>query len=243
MIGQVYPTGQNYPPPTDLITAPTAGTLMRGSYSLGMRIQDGGGMIMGLRAGITDRFAIPEHPIIPNFIESNFHYKYDIIHTDVKPENIVVGEYGDVLLLDWGLAKVQEAAEPETDGDEDSLDIDRKATIPRQGTPLYMSPEQVVGEELDHRTDIYSLGAILFEILTLQTLAWGDNMERLLNNTANGKHPAPSIIAPEREIPMALDTLCWRCIQRERDERVQSVLEIIHELLYWLWVESSQRPV
>ena len=56
LIGQVYPTGQNYPPPTDLITAPTAGTLMRGSYSLGMRIQDGGGMIMGLRAGITDRF-------------------------------------------------------------------------------------------------------------------------------------------------------------------------------------------
>ena len=173
----------------------------------------------------------------------NYAHLHGVSHCDVKPENIVVGEYGDVLLLDWGLAKVQEAAEPETDGDEDSLDIDRKATIPRQGTPLYMSPEQVVGEELDHRTDIYSLGAILFEILTLQTLAWGDNMERLLNNTANGKHPAPSIIAPEREIPMALDTLCWRCIQRERDERVQSVLEIIHELLYWLWVESSQRPV
>ena len=54
--GQTYPTGQNYPPPTDLITVPTAATLMRGSFSLGMRIQDGGGMILGLRAGITDRF-------------------------------------------------------------------------------------------------------------------------------------------------------------------------------------------
>lgn len=53
---QTYPTGQNYPPPTDLITVPTAATLMRGSFSLGMRIQDGGGMILGLRAGITDRF-------------------------------------------------------------------------------------------------------------------------------------------------------------------------------------------
>ena len=54
--GQTYPTGQNYPPPTDLVTIPTAATLMRGSFSLGMRIQDGGGMILGLRAGITDRF-------------------------------------------------------------------------------------------------------------------------------------------------------------------------------------------
>jgi len=53
---QTYPTGQNYPPPTDLITVPTAATLMRGSFSLGMRIQDEGGMILGLRAGITDRF-------------------------------------------------------------------------------------------------------------------------------------------------------------------------------------------
>ena len=56
LFGQTYPTGQNYPPPTDLITVPTAATLMRGSFSLGMRIQDGGGMILGLRAGITDRF-------------------------------------------------------------------------------------------------------------------------------------------------------------------------------------------
>ena len=56
LFSQTYPTGQNYPPPTDLITVPTAATLMRGSFSLGMRIQDGGGMILGLRAGITDRF-------------------------------------------------------------------------------------------------------------------------------------------------------------------------------------------
>ena len=68
LIGQVYPTGQNYPPPTDLITAPTAGTLMRGSYSLGMRIQDGGGMIMGLRAGITDRFQFGLSYGSPNLI-------------------------------------------------------------------------------------------------------------------------------------------------------------------------------
>ena len=49
-------SGQDYPPPTDLITIPTAGTLVRGSYSLGMRIQDGGGMITGLQVGLTDRF-------------------------------------------------------------------------------------------------------------------------------------------------------------------------------------------
>ena len=68
ILGQTYPTGQNYPPPTDLITVPTAATLMRGSFSLGMRIQDGGGMIHGLRAGITDRFQFGLSYGSPNLI-------------------------------------------------------------------------------------------------------------------------------------------------------------------------------
>ena len=68
ILGQTYPTGQNYPPPTDLITVPTAATLMRGSFSLGMRIQDGGGMILGLRAGITDRFQFGLSYGSPNLI-------------------------------------------------------------------------------------------------------------------------------------------------------------------------------
>ena len=68
IFGQTYPTGQNYPPPTDLITVPTAATLMRGSFSLGMRIQDGGGMILGLRAGITDRFQFGLSYGSPNLI-------------------------------------------------------------------------------------------------------------------------------------------------------------------------------
>ena len=68
LLGQTYPVGQNYPPPTDLITAPTAATLMRGSFSLGMRIQDAGGMIIGLRAGITDRFQFGLSYGSPNLI-------------------------------------------------------------------------------------------------------------------------------------------------------------------------------
>lgn len=174
----------------------------------------------------------------------NYAHLHGVVHCDVKPENIVVGEYGDVLLLDWGLAHVQQDVPEDPKAAELPISgRDREPKLPPQGTPLYMSPEQIQGEDVDQRTDVYSLGAILFEILTHQSLGWGDSMHTLLENRVTAMPPAPSILAPERDIPMALDTLCWRCIQRDSKERVQTVLEVIHELLYWLWVESSHRPV
>ena len=98
--GQTYPTGQNYPPPTDLITVPTAATLMRGSFSLGMRIQDGGGMILGLRAGITDRFQFGLSYGSPNLIgddslrwyprpEANL--KYMLIDESITSPGVAIG--------------------------------------------------------------------------------------------------------------------------------------------------------
>ena len=147
-----------------------------------------------------------------------------------------------MLLLDWGLAhlKAEPGAEVEDSESEDENSLSSKES--HCGTPLYMSPEQFAGGEIDHRTDIYSLGSILFEVLTFQQLAWGDTVDDIFRNMTNNPPPTPSMIAPDRSIPKALETVCLRCIQRNPGHRIQSVLEIIHELLYWLRLDSRHRP-
>jgi len=109
LLGQTYPVGQNYPPPTDLITAPTAATLMRGSFSLGMRIQDAGGMIIGLRAGITDRFQFGLSYGSPNLIGDDSLRWYPRPEANLKyllvDETITLPEEVDKIQIEEGQAK------------------------------------------------------------------------------------------------------------------------------------------
>jgi serine/threonine protein kinase len=175
----------------------------------------------------------------------NYAHAHGIVHCDIKPENIVAGEFGEVLLLDWGLAEVREdestSSAEQSPKSEDNNSLHSKAS--HQGTPQYMSPEQIAGGELDHRTDIYSLGAILFEVLTGQQLAWGATLDDMLSNKINERPPTPSIVAPDRNIPVPLESLCLRCVQREPEHRIQTTLEVIHELLYWFRLDATYRPV
>lgn len=187
----------------------------------------------------------------------DYAHSHGVVHRDIKPENIVAGPFGEVLLLDWGLAKVWdvEGGGPEsvkaaerTDSTETKSDEDADKSLtskgPLQATPLYMSPEQIAeSEDIDHRTDIYSLGAVLFEVLTLQHLAWGETLEEMLDHTRNARPPTPSIVSPDRNVPSALDTLCLRCIQKEPNQRIQNIQEFIVELIYWKRLESASRPI
>lgn len=172
----------------------------------------------------------------------SYAHVHGVVHCDIKPENIVVGEYGEVLLLDWGLAHILDGAGDVSAeaglADENTV----RSRSAHQGTPQYMSPEQIKGDDLDHRTDIYSLGAILFEVLTMQQLAWGETLDEMLSNTTNNAPPTPRVVAPEREIPVSLESICLRCIQRTPEHRIQTTLELIHELLYWIRVDSRHRP-
>ncbi|MEQ9410708.1 MAG: serine/threonine-protein kinase [Fuerstiella sp.] len=174
----------------------------------------------------------------------SYAHVHGVVHCDVKPENIVAGGFGEVLLLDWGLAEVQqkdidESPAPEPADDRNSL----HSQASHQGTPQYMSPEQIAGGDFDHRTDIYSLGAILFEVLTLQQMAWGDTLDEMLQNKVNSPPPTPTLVAPDQNIPRALETICLRCVQRDPEHRIQSMLEVLHELLYWLRLDARHRPV
>ncbi len=170
----------------------------------------------------------------------NYAHTHRIAHCDVKPENIVLGDFGEVLLLDWGLAKVLD--EEESAEEEDDLSSFGSSRKKVQASPLYMSPEQIVGENIDERTDIYSLGAILFEVLTLQTLAWGETLDEIIQNTQHRPAPSPSLVASDRSIPSTLETIYLRCVEKKPEHRIQSALNLIHELLYWLYVDSRYRP-
>ena len=175
----------------------------------------------------------------------NYAHVHGVVHCDVKPGNIVVGAYGEVLLLDWGLAYLREKhANKEIAPQVRVENLNSISSLPSHpGTPEYMSPEQIAGGHIDHRTDIYSLGAILFEVLTQQQLAWGDTLDEMLQNKTRAAPPTPSIIAPDRNIPANLESLCLRCIQRVPEHRIQTTLEVLHELLYWLRMDAKHRPV
>lgn len=185
----------------------------------------------------------------------DYAHSHGVVHRDIKPENIVAGPFGEVLLLDWGLAKVWDtedgespfrrtSSEVSSEADAEGEDKSLTAQGSLQATPLYMSPEQTMkSAEIDHRTDIYSLGSVLFEILTLKHLAWGETLEEMLHHTRYTRPPTPSVVSPERKVPSTLDTLCSRCIQKDPDHRIQSIRELIVDLVFWKRLQSSARPV
>ncbi|GAB5444745.1 MAG: serine/threonine-protein kinase [Fuerstiella sp.] len=172
----------------------------------------------------------------------SYAHNLGVVHCDVKPENIVTGAFGEVLLLDWGLAHV-DLRDPPPEQPEAESENSLHSRKSLEGTPLYMSPEQIQGTNVDGRTDIYSLGAVLFEVLTLQQMAWGNSLDEVLRNKMNGNPPTPSLVAPDRKIPMGLETLYFRCVQRDPNQRIRSTLQLIHELIYWLRTEARHRPV
>ncbi|MCA9836940.1 MAG: serine/threonine protein kinase [Trueperaceae bacterium] len=158
-----------------------------------------------------------------------------VIHRDLKPANIIVGPFGEVTVLDWGLAKV--AGEQETLVDE--VAIGKKAvalelTQPgkRYGTPLYMSPEQASADpKLDQRADVYNLGSILFEMLTLKNLVWGNDVDEVIEQILNQPAPKPSTVSPNQQIPAELEAICLKALAKNPDERYQSVEAMIDDLI------------
>jgi Tol biopolymer transport system component len=149
-----------------------------------------------------------------------------IVHRDLKPENILVTRDGRVKILDFGLAKQMSLSDEKTElGQTETQETTPGAIL---GTVGYMSPEQVRGQQVDHRTDIFSLGAILYEMLTGERAFHGpsaaDTMSAILH-----AHPADSETAAE-EVSPALRRIVIRSLEKNREERFQSARDLAFAL-------------
>jgi serine/threonine-protein kinase len=157
-----------------------------------------------------------------------------VLHRDIKPDNIMLGEYGEVLLMDWGLAKIVPSMCP---GDEVKSHRGTLGTWSTRhgeitGTPGYISPEQALGmvDQLDGRSDVYSLGAILYEILTLRPPHTGRDAKTIIRKLLREPVMPPRERAPDRDIPEALEEVALRCLASDPDQRFESVRALIDEV-------------
>lgn len=158
------------------------------------------------------------------------HYAHvrGVVHRDIKPDNIMLGDYGEVLVMDWGLARATDLqATPSKPLDELGQTL---------GTPAYMSPEQARGELglVDQLSDVYSLGALLYEILTLEPPYRGSSPLDIMWSVVDGQLQPPRERAPERDIPEELEAICLRAMAHGRQARFQSAKQLHDALAEWI---------
>lgn len=160
-----------------------------------------------------------------------YAHNHGVVHRDIKPENILVGPYGEVLLMDWGLAKVwqREGSSPVYDAPEpdDSPVSSMTGMGNLQGTVTYMSPEQLQRDpNIDHRTDVFSIGVVLYEILCGRPPEIGDTVREVSEQIQHSMPSPPSHHAKER-IPKPLDDLSMQCLAKSPASRPDDCLDIV----------------
>ena len=144
-----------------------------------------------------------------------------IVHRDLKPENVFVTRDGRVKVLDFGLAAQITANAGDTDSPTMAAGTEPGVIL---GTVGYMSPEQVRGTKVDHRTDIFALGAVLFEMLTGRRAFQRDTSAETM--TAILKEDVAELSSTGRQVPPPLDRIVRRCLEKNADERMQDARDV-----------------
>ena len=210
--------------------------------------------IAKIRAGETP------HPIgtsIPSLIRIflsvcqavSFAHAKNILHRDLKPGNIMVGKFGQTMILDWGLAK-------HFSDEEDEEEIEIPESIPHEltrpgkavGTLTYMAPERAYNHPASIQSDIYSLGVILYQILTLKTPFKRTTIKEFRKNAKYERLKNPIEAAPERDIPLQLSEIVKKCLAFHPDDRFSDVSELIAAVENYIegkpdWVFQSELAI
>lgn len=195
----------------------------------------------------------------------NFAHQFQqVIHRDLKPDNVMIGEFGEVLVMDWGLGKRidQKASGPKTrvdasagSGRERPSIVAGSGSTPNLtmdgaicGTLNYMPPEQADGdlEKLDARTDIYALGCILYEMLTLKKAFSAEDAQTLLSAIFSNGYEDPQVAAPDRNIPPELVAVTRKAMelrQRDRYPNVGAFQQDIEAFLEGRAVSARRDPL
>jgi serine/threonine protein kinase len=175
-----------------------------------------------------------------------------VIHRDLKPENVALDSFGQVIVLDWGLAKLAEDGElgSQLSGMEHLSESTLMQTMAGEviGTPLYMAPEQASGDldSIDSQTDVYGLGGILFSILTgsapHSNVSIDDNsqlnVKSVLKAIAENETPVPSSI---RIVPKDLEAICLKAMSRKKYGRHESASELAAAVETWVVDQGSKK--
>lgn len=167
-----------------------------------------------------------------------FAHSRGVIHRDIKPGNVMVGEYGETVVIDWGLARMRQSSADLDGGGVVRPDIDlmkeAEADVVAVGTPAYMPPEQARGDvnAIDERSDVYSLGAVLYELLT-GSAPYPDPTSASALNKLLAAPPLP-VSELEPEVPEELVAICSHAMARTPADRYQTARELAADIEHFL---------
>src|SRR5262249_35787487 len=170
-----------------------------------------------------------------------YAHSHGVIHRDLKGQNVGLGAFGEVVVLDWGFAKVLGGADDSAGATPvvPAAEAGPGHTVQGQviGTPAYMAPEQAEGrtDRIDRRTDVYGLGAILYELLTGRPPFAGAGVEGVLRQGRGGREAEPGRPGQVWSgVPRALEAVCLRALAKEPAKRYASAGELAREVQRWL---------
>jgi serine/threonine-protein kinase len=184
------------------------------------------------------------HRLLAAFVQVcraiDYAHERGVLHRDLKPANIMLGGYGEVYVLDWGLARVRSASrnlDAALGGEPIDVEVGENGQTAAGavfGTPAYMAPEQIRGELLDERADVYALGGILFEMLTLEPLHGVGSAGAMLGRALKGVDSRPASRNPSIPVPPELEVSCIHACALDRKDRFASARELAEAIESYL---------